>query len=93
MAARSGDTREHRWNLRVEHSEDEIVRAASDVAKTSYSNFIRGAAVSEARRVLADQTQFGLAPARWQEFNDLLDRPPRLPEGLRKLYSKPSVFE
>jgi uncharacterized protein (DUF1778 family) len=93
MATKPRDTREHRWNLRVEHSEDEVVRAASDVAETSYSNFVRGAAVSEARRILADRTQFELDPARWEEFNDLLDRPPRVPEGLRKLYSKPSVFE
>jgi len=93
MTARAQDTREHRWNLRVEHSEDEIVRAASDVAETSYSNFVRGAAVSEARRVLADRTQFGLDATGWQEFNELLDRPPRVPEGLRKLYSRPSVFE
>jgi uncharacterized protein (DUF1778 family) len=93
MAARTERTREHRWNLRVEHSEDAIVRAASDVAETSYSSFVRGAAVSEARRILADRTQFGLAPAEWQEFNELLDRPPRVPEGLRKLYSKPSIFE
>jgi uncharacterized protein (DUF1778 family) len=93
MAAKAGDTREHRWNLRVEHAEDEIVRAASDVAETSYSNFIRGAAVSEARRILADRTQFGLDSAGWQEFNELLNRSPRVPAGLRKLYSKPSVFE
>ena len=93
MATKAGETRERRWNLRVESSEDEIVRAASEVAETSYSSFVRGAAVSEARRVLADRTEFKLDPDAWQEFNDLLDRPPSVPEGLRKLYSKPSVFE
>ncbi len=93
MATKTGGTRERRWNLRVEDSEDEIVRAASDAAETSYSSFVRGAAVSEARRILADRTQFRLDPNQWQEFNELLDRPPRIPEGLRKLYSKPSVFE
>jgi uncharacterized protein (DUF1778 family) len=93
MTTKTGKTRERRWNLRVEHSEDEIVRAASDVAETSYSSFVRGAAVSEAHRILADRTQFRLDPVKWQEFNELLDRPLRIPEGLRKLYSKPSVFE
>jgi uncharacterized protein (DUF1778 family) len=86
-------TRERRWNLRVEDSEDEIVRAASDATETTYTNFVRGVAVSEARRILADRTQFRLDPVEWQEFNDLLDRPPRVPEGLRRLYSKPNVFE
>ncbi|HET7416412.1 MAG TPA: DUF1778 domain-containing protein [Solirubrobacterales bacterium] len=93
MASRTGETRERRWNLRVEDSEDEMVRAASDIAETSYSNFVRGAAVSEARRILADRSQFKLDPDKWQEFNALLDRPPRIPAGLRDLFSKPSVFE
>lgn len=93
MAPKTRETRERRWNLRVEDSEDEIVRAASGVAETSYSNFVRGAAVSEARRILADRTQFKLDPVAWQEFNALLDRPPRVPAGLRELFSKPSVFE
>jgi uncharacterized protein (DUF1778 family) len=87
------ETRDLRWNLRVEDSEDELVRAASAATDTSYSSFIRSAAVSEAQRVLADRTQFPLPPARWEELNELLERPPRVPAGLRRLYSKPSVFE
>ena len=89
----AGETRDLRWNLRVEDSEDELVRAASEAEETSYSSFIRRAAVSEARRVLADRQQFPLDAARWDEFNTLLDRAPRVPEGLQRLYSKPSVFE
>lgn len=90
---KSGETRDRRWNLRVEGSEDALVRAASDWAETSYSSFVREAAVSEARRVLADRTRFALAPSEWEQFTQLLDRPPRVPAGLRDLFSKPSVFE
>ncbi|HEX2266107.1 MAG TPA: DUF1778 domain-containing protein [Solirubrobacterales bacterium] len=92
-ASNPRETRDLRWNLRVEDSEDALVRAASEATETSYSSFIRTAAVSEAQRVLADRTQFPLPPARWEEFNQLLEQPPRVPEGLRRLYSKPSVFE
>jgi uncharacterized protein (DUF1778 family) len=91
--SRTGETRDLRWNLRVEDAEDALVRAASEASETSYSSFIRTAAVSEARRVLADRTQFPLPPTQWEEFTQLLERPPRVPEGLRRLYSKPSVFE
>ena len=87
------ETRDLRWNLRVEDSEDALVRAASEASETSYSSFIRSAAVSEAQQVLADRGQFPLPPLKWEEFTELLDRPPRVPEGLRRLYSKPSVFE
>jgi uncharacterized protein (DUF1778 family) len=92
-SSKAGETRDLRWNLRVEDSEDALVRAASEATETNYSNFIRSAAVSEAQRVLADRLQFPLAPAQWEEFNELLERPPRIPDGLHRLYSKPSVFE
>lgn len=92
-ATRAGETRDRRWNLRVETSEDAVVKAASDFAETSYSNFVRLAAVSEARRVLADRTNFALEKDQWDRLTQLLDRPPQVPEGLRRLYSKPSVFE
>lgn len=92
-AAKPTETRDRRWNLRVEDSEDVLVRAASDAAETSYSSFVRTAAVSEARRVLADRTQFPLDAHAWAKFTQLLDQPPRVPSGLHDLYSRPSVFE
>lgn len=90
MASSSKDLR---WNLRVETSEDALVKAASEASDTSYSDFIRTAAVAEAQRILADRDRFTLPPARWEEFTQLLERPARAPEGLRRLYSKQSVFE
>jgi uncharacterized protein (DUF1778 family) len=92
-AAKTGETRDLRWNVRVEDSEDALVRAASELADTKFSSFVRSAAVSEARRILADRTQFQLDRVAWQEFSELLDRPPHVPSGLRQLFSKPSVFE
>lgn len=89
----SSDTRALRWNLRVEDSEDALVRAASAASATSYSSFIRNAAVSEAQRVLTDRKQFPLPPAQWDEFTQLLERPPKIPQGLRRLYGKRSIFE
>lgn len=95
MSAQPTDktTRERRWNLRVERSDDEIVRAASETAGTSYSNFVREAAVTEAKRVLADRTRFVLDEEQWRQLHELLDRPPRVNPGLRDLFSRPSVFE
>lgn len=93
MTAEAKETRDRRWDLRVAESEDALVRAASDLADTSFTGFIRLAAVSEARRILADRTKFELGDSDWQSFLELLDRPPRVPEGLRDLFSKPSVFE
>jgi uncharacterized protein (DUF1778 family) len=91
--AKTGETRDLRWNVRVEESEDALVRAASDLTDWKFSSFVRHAAVSEARRILADRTQFPLDESEWERFTQLLDRPPHVPGGLRKLFSAPSVFE
>jgi len=79
--------------MRVAGSEDALVRAASSAEETSLTNFVRLAAVSEARRVLADRTHFELDQPEWDQFKELLDRPAQVPPGLRELFSKPSVFE
>lgn len=93
MAGKAKGVRDRRWNFRVAESEDALVRAASDLTDTSFTSFVRWAAVSEARRVLADRTRFELEQNEWQEFNELLDRPPQVPAGLRELFSKPGVLE
>jgi uncharacterized protein (DUF1778 family) len=93
LTAKAKETRDRRWDLRVAESEDALVRAASEQADTSFTGFIRGAAVSEARRILADRTRFELEESDWRAFMELLDRSPRAPDGLRDLFSKPSVFE
>jgi uncharacterized protein (DUF1778 family) len=90
---KAGETRDRRWDLRVAESEDALVRAASSAAETSFTGFVRAAAVSEARRILADRTHFELKKPDWERFKDHLDRPARVPAGLRDLFSKPSVFE
>ncbi|HWO16246.1 MAG TPA: DUF1778 domain-containing protein [Solirubrobacterales bacterium] len=93
MATKNRETRDRRWDLRVAESEDALVRAASDSTETSYTSFVRHAAVAEARRILADRTAFELNAPAWERFSELLDRPAAAPAGLRDLYSKPSIFE
>jgi uncharacterized protein (DUF1778 family) len=41
----------------------------------------------------ADRTQFPLPKADWERFTQRLERPAKVPAGLRKLFSKPSVFD
>jgi len=93
MDTKPGKGRDQRWALRVAASEDAVVRAASSAEHTSLTGFVRGAAVSEARRVLADRTRFELDPTDWDRFMELLDRPAQVPPGLRELFAKPSVFK
>lgn len=89
----AADTRDQRWNLRVAASEDELVREAAELSDEGLTGFVRCAAIDEARRVLADRRDFALSEPRWEQFNSLLDRPARVPAGLRELFSEPSVFD
>jgi uncharacterized protein (DUF1778 family) len=90
MAVRTKDSR---WNLRVGPREDVVVRRAAAESRRELSEFVRTAALNEAERVLADRTVFELDEERWERFVAALDRPPRVPAGLRDLFSRPSVFE
>lgn len=90
MVAELKDTR---WTVRVTEPADQVVRAAASASHRNLTDFIVGAAVGEAERVLADRTRFVLDDAAWGEFVELLDRPAREPEGLRKLFATGSVFE
>lgn len=89
----SPEARESRWNLRVASDDDIVVRKAADESDRDLSEFVRSAAVLEAERILADRRVFALDDARWDRFVEILDRPPRVPAGLRELFSRPSVFE
>jgi uncharacterized protein (DUF1778 family) len=83
---------EDRWDFRVGSGTDRLVRDAAASADATLTEFVVGAAVAEAERVLADRTQFVLDADQWERFVELLDRPPQDKPGLEKLFSKPSVF-
>jgi uncharacterized protein (DUF1778 family) len=86
-------TKDSRWNLRVKADDDIVVRQAAAESERELSEFVRSAAVNEAERVLADRTVFELGEERWERFVRAIERPPRVPGGLRELFSRPSVFE
>ena len=81
-----------RWDFRVEPDTDRLVRQAADSTQRTLTDFVVDAALLEAERLLADRTEFVLAPEHWDQFVAALDRPPRDNPGLRKLFAKPSVF-
>lgn len=81
-----------RWDFRVAPDIDSIVRQAARSADRTLTQFVVDAAVVEAERILADRTQFVLRREEWARVVEILDRPPRENPGLKKLFSRPSVF-
>lgn len=47
----------------------------------------------QAHAVLIDQTEIRLPPERWEAFCQLLDKPPRNSEGLRRLFAEKAPWE
>ena len=82
-----------RWNLRIAAAADTLVRQAATARHQNLTDFVIGAALVEAERVLADRGSFRLDDKRWNEFVDLLERPVRESAGLERLFVGPSVFE
>ena len=65
-------------------------------AATGYTFERMGMPAKDSRwnlRVLADRTVLTLSEPSWERFVAALERPPRVPPGLRELFSRPSVFE
>ncbi|MGB0093690.1 MAG: DUF1778 domain-containing protein [Solirubrobacteraceae bacterium] len=87
------ELKDTRWTLRVAEPADRVVRAAATVSQRNLTDFVVGAAVSEAERILGERTRFVLSDEQWDRFVALLDRPPRSPEGLAKLFATPDAFE
>jgi uncharacterized protein (DUF1778 family) len=87
------ELKDTRWTIRVTEPADHVVRAAALAAHRNLTDFVVGAAVGEAERVLADRTRFMLEEPAWSRFMELLDRPAREPESLRDLLASESVFD
>jgi uncharacterized protein (DUF1778 family) len=82
-----------RWDFRVEKATDTLVRRAAEAADRTLTEFVVDAAAVAAERVLADRTRFSLDRAQWSRFLSILDRSPQDNPGLRKLFSRESVFD
>jgi uncharacterized protein (DUF1778 family) len=81
-----------RWDFRIDPETDRLVRQAAETAERTLTDFVVGAAVVEAERLLADRREFVLDTEQWERFVAILDRPPQDNHGLAKLFSTPSVF-
>ncbi|HWE39432.1 MAG TPA: DUF1778 domain-containing protein [Isosphaeraceae bacterium] len=80
-------------DLRLSPEAKQTLQAAASASRRSVSDFVLESALARAEETLADRRRFGLDPARWQEFLEALDAPPRALPRLERLFREPSVFE
>jgi uncharacterized protein (DUF1778 family) len=87
------ESKTQRWNMRVAHDVDAIVRLAAEQTDQPLTDFVVQAARVLAEDTLADRRVFRLDETAWDEFVEMLDRPAQSIPELERLLSSGSVFD
>ena len=80
-------------NMRVEPSVRNIIDAAANLLKIDRTVFIQQAALSEAHEVIANQRDFYLDQKAFKAFEEALNEPPVVIEGMKSLLSRKSPWQ
>ncbi len=85
--------RDTKVQLRMMPLQRAVISQAAKLKQTTLTNFMVENAFSAAQQILADQVHFYLSQEKWEEFCVALDAPPKDIPALRKLLTKPGVFD
>ena len=85
--------KESRFSIRASTTQKRVIAEAARIKDTTISDFVLEQSLTAAQHVLADQVQFRLPKKQWQAFCDALDAPPKRIPVLRRLLTKPGLFD
>lgn len=80
-------------NIRARQRQRELIDQAAALLGKNRSDFMLEVVCREAEALLLDKRMFSLDTATWNQFNSLLDAPPREIPELRKLLSKKAPWD
>ena len=86
-------TKSERWNLRVTPTQDTIVRRVVSATGMSLNEYVVSRTVAAATNDLADRRVFALEPYEWNQFQELLNRPPAPKPKIVALLTQPSILD
>ncbi len=86
-------TKETTLNIRVSLHEKEVIAKAAAIKKSATSKFILENAYEAACEVISGQTNFQLNNKQWTKFCQALDAPTRDIPTLKRLLTKPGIFD
>ena len=81
-----------RIDVRTSAPVKQLLQEAAHASYKSVSEFLLDVGVAAAMQTLAERRQFVLDEARWQEFQEALDRPVQSKPRLKKLLNEPGVL-
>jgi uncharacterized protein (DUF1778 family) len=82
-----------RFSIRASATQKRVIAEAARIKDTTISDFVLEQSLTAAQQVIADQVQFRLPPKQWREFCEALDAPPKRIPALRRLLTKPGLFD
>ena len=90
---RAGGTKSERIDLRGSVQQKRLLEDAAAAADRTLTDFVLQSASVEARRILAERTQFALSREQWHAFTTALDLEPRYLPDLAAFLARPSVLD
>ena len=89
---RKSPSKSSRIGLRATPEQEAVLRYAAEISRKSLTEFVLDSACLAAEQALLDQRIFMVSGKKYQEFLELLDRPPASNTGLKDLVSKPAPW-
>ena len=85
--------RSARLGLRTTPAQAAIIQLAAEIKGKSVTEFVLSSACERAEQTLLDQRFFSVSEESWREFQNALERPAQMQDGLRRLLREPAVWE
>jgi len=85
--------KESRFSIRASATQKKLIAQAARIKETTMSDFVLDQSLAAAQQVIADQAQFTLPKKQWDAFCAVLDAKPRSIPALRRLLTRPGVFD
>lgn len=82
-----------RFSIRASALQKRVIAQAARIKATTMSEFVLEQALLAAQQVIADQAHFTLPKKQWKQFCAALDTPPKPIPELRRLLTKPGIFD
>ena len=82
-----------RFHVRATAEQASLIKAGAARRHVNLTDYILDSTCARAEMDLADQNHFLLLPKDWTAFLKALDSRPKVPTGLKRLFSRRSVAE
>ena len=81
-----------RFSIRASATQKRIIAEAARIKDTTITDFVLEHSFTAAQQVIAEQVQFRPPKKQWKQFCEALDAPPETIPALRRLLTRPPLF-